>query len=347
MKNIIDSIEIKIRDIFKYLGISNSGLNMLYEIMHSMNIINTINNRCILIDNIKMKNMYHNLIKKKKTILMKMIGPKSLNESLIDAQTSEETEKLLSYGAKIYPDEYYRKNFCRYKWTALMAAKNPEQTELLLKSSELDDRGKKDYVNDTSIGGHTALMFSNSVEQTRLLIEAGAKINIKNNNDGWTALMHSKNTDQTRLLLKDGADVNLKNFKRETALMIASSNKSTHERVEILLEAGATVNDQSDGGLTALICASTPEKTEILLKAGADVHSRDMNGMTALMYSRSAKQTKLLIEAGAKVNLQNNKGETALSLSKIPEQQQILIEAGAIPFNTYLNNLKLFWINLW
>ncbi len=57
------------------------------------------------------------------------------------------------------------------------------------------------------------------------------------------------------------------------------------EMVEILIEAGAEVNDLDGPGYTPLMFAAEDgeyEVTRILLQAGADPHIEDRNGETAL-----------------------------------------------------------------
>ena len=58
---------------------------------------------------------------------------------------------------------------------------------------------------------YTSSMQANTVEQTRLLLDAGADVNAKKNH-GNTTLMLSQNEEQIKLLLESGADVNATNI---------------------------------------------------------------------------------------------------------------------------------------
>ena len=84
-----------------------------------------------------------------------------------------------------------------------------------------------------------------------------------------------------RILIDAGADVNLENNCGYTALMFASKNsniKSNVETVRILIDAGADVNANGGGKFTALMLASQEscensniETVRMLIDAGADV----------------------------------------------------------------------------
>ena len=91
-------------------------------------------------------------------------------------------------------------------------------------------------VNNFSKMGMTPLLFVTSVpeskrviEVTKLLIEAGAKVNIKDKKLGMTPLMYASkigNENIVKILLKSGANLSQTNNKGETALDLAKENKN-------------------------------------------------------------------------------------------------------------------------
>lgn len=120
------------------------------------------------------------------------------------------------------------------------------------------------------------------------LIEKGEDVNIKNPTDGVTALwIASQNgySEIVRLLLEKGAKVNIKTNDGTTALMIAAKNDHTNV-IKLLVEKGADVNVKSaaldvktTNGSTAIMPAAQNGHTEIvklLCEWGADVNIKAM-----------------------------------------------------------------------
>ena len=105
--------------------------------------------------------------------------------------------------------------------------------------------------------GYTPLMRSmfvieDSEKIIKLLIDAGANVNITDDNNGNTALIlwiksdwKNTSTNKIKLLINAGADVNIKNNYGNTALILASSRNQI-ENVKLLIEAGADWNLKND-----------------------------------------------------------------------------------------------------
>jgi ankyrin repeat protein len=91
-------------------------------------------------------------------------------------------------------------------------------------------------------GGSTPLMFAvlyGDAETVRLVLDAGADANVRNES-GATALMWATDDpDKTRLLLRAGADPNLKSDDGRTALLAATAGHPSYAVVKLLLDHGA------------------------------------------------------------------------------------------------------------
>jgi len=103
------------------------------------------------------------------------------------------------------------------------------------------------------------------VEAAKWLIENGADINAKNNND-YTALINAAINGYTaivELLIENGADINAKNNNGNTALTLAAYNGHT-DIVKYLIENGADINAKNNYGFTALTLADRYNETKIV-----------------------------------------------------------------------------------
>ena len=116
------------------------------------------------------------------------------------------------------------------------------------------------------------------------------------------------------------------------------------EAVQILVNAGADVDEHLDNGITALMLMAIlgqADAVRVLLEAGADVNvANSADGGTALIfavYGGSTETVSNLIEAGADINMAdagtgNGDGRTALSYAEEKnhaEITEVLKQAGA------------------
>ena len=118
-----------------------------------------------------------------------------------------------------------------------------------------------------------------------------------------------------------------------TPLMIAA-NYGFYEMVELLLEQGADITAESEGGATALSLSISPKQEECakivkrLLQAGAKPNQASGGGNTPLMeacYQGNVAAITLLLEAGADVNAKNQFNETALMTTLIGGDEPLII----------------------
>jgi ankyrin repeat protein len=131
----------------------------------------------------------------------------------------------------------------------------------------------KANVNEKNKEGITPLMFaaaSGNAKAVNSLLEAGADVKPKNS-EGATALMFSANHQVTDLLLKAGADLKGRfnpsfintfflpftmNSSNITPLMVAAQ-RGDAESFDLLVKAGADINEKSRGGLNMLAFAAS------------------------------------------------------------------------------------------
>ena len=192
---------------------------------------------------------------------------------------SRAVELLLQAGAKT---DYRDERFDRGSPLILAATYgHTESVKLLLGAGAL--------LEAVDSEGFTALQAASCldhIETVKLLLKAGARPNSKSSLDG--PLQYSAqlgHVDCTRLLLDAGASIEEKNSKGFAALMVASRN-GRGEIVELLLGAGAKVDDQNEG-FNSLMCAACyghRDVIEMLLAAGANIEARGQYGRTVLFH---------------------------------------------------------------
>ncbi len=128
---------------------------------------------------------------------------------------------------------------------------------------------------------------------------------------GLTALMLASEEGHmktVRALLDCGANVHAEDEGGTTALIYACCHKET---VEALLDGGAEIDAENDEGVTALLCAATEGETEtakLLIDKGANKEAANEDGLTPLMCAARGGQTETalaLIAKGAAIEARN------------------------------------------
>eukprot|EP01041_Mallomonas_annulata_P004492 gene4491-8935_t len=179
-------------------------------------------------------------------------------------------------------------------WTGLMYAARGghSQTTSLL----LEHNAKFTIDNQSENSGCTALICAahqGNIEVVQILLQAGARKEIKDKQKGITAVMHAAHQGHVEVvveLVSAGCSINTVDKDGWSILMYAASKGRSEvvRSIISLLEAETrqiNLNTQSKDGVTALICAAHQNQTEIvkiLLEAGADFELRDKCGEPSL-----------------------------------------------------------------
>ncbi len=199
-------------------------------------------------------------------------------------------------------------------WTALMSAGNYPEVARTLITAGADVNVS---IEQGRLAGMTPLMLAvqkGQLDTVKILVDAGAKVNVKRNSDGETALMLAirENPTIAHVLLDKGASVNDRRLDGLTALMLAA--KAGEESVvKKLISYGAAVNVKTDFGWTALMAAvysGSLGTVAALLNARAEVNAKTQEGNSALKFAdrlwMRTKKTdytqiaRLLVRYGAK-----------------------------------------------
>jgi ankyrin repeat protein len=130
-------------------------------------------------------------------------------------------------------------------------------------------------------------------EIVKMLLDEGLDVNSGLGNKTMPLMLASNKERENvvQLLLKSGADVNAITDEGLNSLMLAANNSNI---VKALIKSGAEISAVDNKGWSALFYAirdAHAEKLEILLESGAVINQTDKNGMTPLLLAEQIKDS--------------------------------------------------------
>lgn len=155
-------------------------------------------------------------------------------------------------------------------------------------------------------------------------LSAGANPNARDRFGMGTALMHAATSGQVNvldILIEAGAELEESTYSGSTALVMAARDGNIAS-VKRLIEAGANVNPVMEDGWGILFTAcknGLEECVRILVSAGSDVNLKSNDGMTAVAMSVIHNRPgclNALIEAGADIENVRIKGRRLLDVAR-------------------------------
>lgn len=184
------------------------------------------------------------------------------------------------------------------------------------------------------------------VDIARLLIERGAKVNVKEKN-GKTSLFWAAregHQEMTDLLISKGA----MRKGSENKYLLTAAQYGNAALAKLVIDRGADVNVRGEFGKTPLHFASQrgdAETVDVLLAAGADPNSRSVLKRIPLHYAKGRQVVAKLVEAGAEIEVRDHEGITPLCSVFDTEAMEELIKRGASVNNKDCTRgwTALFW----
>lgn len=139
---------------------------------------------------------------------------------------------------------------------------------------------------------------------------------------------------KTAALLKSGADCNTSNEEGATLLMLAAG-AGNMDLVDLLIEAGATIDATDSRGWTALMKAlfnyeqnrGFPDVVSALINAGADIEHKVSYGTRPLMIAAGygeAGVVEVLLAAGADTGALNEGGRNAKTMAETKDYVEVV-----------------------
>jgi ankyrin repeat protein len=172
-----------------------------------------------------------------------------------------------------------------------------------------------------------------------LLLHAGADFKYRDPN-GLTALVLATHSyESAKILIEAGADVNVKSKIGVTPFMTAAAYPGNTALLRLMLEKGAdlTVSALGATALTLAVLTGDSDSTALLLQSGADPNAAGPGGFSALhlaVMRGDRHMVQLLLDAGADARMRTASGEDVLEhygFWNDPVLVRMLLERGIDP----------------
>lgn len=186
--------------------------------------------------------------------------------------------------------------------------------------------------------------------QAKIALGATVDLTDPQGNSALMLAAESANVDAMRVLLAAGAKPGLVNKIGQTALLLAigrdvieEKDQTTSQAVDLLIKAGADINQRDPEGNSPLLVALNkwriqPETINLLLQAKPDLSVRDKGGrdalFTAVQNEDRNKHIARLLELGANLHTTDATGTDLLmaaAANNVPGQVSDLIRRGLRP----------------
>ena len=188
----------------------------------------------------------------------------------------------------------------------------PKTMGLLLRSNT--DVNLENEKGDTPL--HIAVK-KDFVSGVQLLLSSGAKPNVQDVK-GNTSLHLSNSVKISKMLMDAGAQLEIENLAGETPIVVAMMSKG--EKVFMFYaKAGAEVTWVGDKDTNLLHMATSKGFNQALgfLVKKVDVNARKTNQRTAMFSARTVKTLNILVKNGAKVEVEDARGNSAFTNSVV------------------------------
>ncbi|WP_297204616.1 ankyrin repeat domain-containing protein [uncultured Brachyspira sp.] len=176
--------------------------------------------------------------------------------------------------------------------------------------------------NDRGISVLYDAIDNNDIEYIKELITNNIDLNVRlpdnydNNLSGATPLLYSiykNNLDITRLLIENGANLNIKDFKTWNSIMYAAAFSDINTLSLIVEKDETLIESKTEFDVNALHIASDHNNLDAIMylctNSNIDINERDIDGWTSLYHAANSKSMEaynLLIRLGADTNIGDN-----------------------------------------
>ena len=219
---------------------------------------------------------------------------------------------------------------------------NLEELKELIEKYKIDINSKYD-------NGNTLLHFAAIKKHLDIILylitNHKVKIDANNQNSQCALYLAIKENKYSYQIVKDLEDNVDEIYEMSEILQAIEENKNSHKIVELLIEAGANVNEENDMSRTALYPAiENNDFTQVkyLVEHGADVNVRSWRGETPLHLGMkcSSEMVIYLVKNGANLIAVDTFGETpVLLIKRYYEHLETLKNLGEIKL--YINRRTL------